>query len=86
MKTKEPKAHGAYYTTTYHTTEVHDFIVKEAKKYEADEFELFIAEQGWQDWMNDYTQEPEDKECLERELKVMTDIQRECFNEAHKIT
>lgn len=83
-KIVKPKAEGKFYNCTFHSTEVHEHLVNIAKKYKDNEFKLYIAEMGWEDWMNDYTEAKEDKECSEKELENIEAIQAECFNEAHE--
>lgn len=50
--------------------------------YSQDDFNLFKAEYGWEDWMNDYTEAGEDEEISERESKEIDAILEEGFNMA----
>ena len=59
-------------------------IIESAKQYEAHEFRLFLAEEGWQDWMNDYTTAPEDQEITEAEGNIIEIIQKKLFIEAQE--
>lgn len=46
--------------------------------YKENEFELYVAEAGWEDWMEDFV---ESDEPTERELERIKDIQREAWDE-----
>lgn len=66
--------------------ETRNRLLKSAKNYEDYELDLFIAETGWEDWMNDYLDEDIDDdeyisdETCERIDKILIEI----FNEAHE--
>ena len=62
-----------------------EHLINEARQYKPDEFELFCAELGWEDWMADYTSAAEGEVCSERELEVINSILKECFNEAQEM-
>lgn len=51
-----------------------------AGKYDEDQFDLFRAEYGWVDWMNDYTDAAEDEEISESEQDEINKILLEGFN------
>jgi len=46
-------------------------------------FELYKAEAGWEEWMNEYTEAPEGEECTEKEIKEITKKQFELWEEVH---
>ena len=58
-------------------------ILEAMKKYPEDQFELYKAEAGWQDWMNEYTEANEEDPASEREIKEIEKIQKELWNESH---
>ena len=43
------------------TNKTRDQITLSATKYYADQFELFLAEEGWQEWMEEYTNASEEE-------------------------
>lgn len=61
-------------------------IMAEMAKYQPDDFDLYNAEAGWQDWMNEYTTAEDGQECSDRECMNITDKQKELWKEAHKLT
>ncbi len=73
------------YKMTHLTTEVETEIIKQAKNYNEDQYDLFIAEQGWQDWMNDYTVAEEGKQCSESEIKEIEKEQLRLWKKAQNI-
>ena len=50
--------------------------------YSQDEFDLFKAEYGWVDWMNDYTDAEEDVEISESESREIDAVLEEGFKMA----
>jgi hypothetical protein len=58
-------------------------IKKEMQKYESEDFELYIAESGWESWMEEYTDSAEGEECSETELKEIENIQKLLWDEVH---
>lgn len=64
--------------------EIRESIIAAAKNYNTDEYNLFEAEYGWQEWMNDYTEASDDEECTEAEINAINRILADCFSEAHK--
>lgn len=64
--------------------ETRNSLIAEAKKYGADEFELFTAELGWQDWMNAYTEAEEGEEITEKEASEIDKDLKAIFKEAHE--
>lgn len=50
--------------------------------YSQDEFDLFKAEYGWVDWMNDYTDAEEDEEISETESREIDAVLEEGFKMA----
>lgn len=59
-------------------------LMEVARSYENDQLELFIAELGWEDWMNEYTDASDDEEITEAEAEAIDEELKEIFNEAHK--
>ena len=58
-------------------------IKKDMSRYSSEQFELYVSEAGWQDWMNEYT-EIEDGEIIsERELQEIETIQKDLWDEVH---
>ena len=64
--------------------ETRERLIAEAKKYNFDELELFQAELGWQDWMNDYTNAEDGEEITDAESNLIDDITRQAFFFAHQ--
>lgn len=58
-------------------------LIKEMKKYGADEFKLYCAEAGWEDWMNNHITSEEDTILSEQESKLLEKIQKELWEKAH---
>ena len=56
--------------------------IKNASKYV--DFELYKAEAGWQDWMEDFTEADDGEECSERELELIEEMQSLIWAEAHE--
>lgn len=52
-------------------------LQEQAKRYGESEKERFIDEVGWEDWMNDFTEDSED--MTENELRVIDDILTQIF-------
>ena len=57
-------------------------LISRAKKYS--EFELFSAELGWEDWMEDFTEAEEGEEFTEAEGMEIDGILKEIFRKAHE--
>ncbi len=53
-----------------------------AGNYEEDQFGLFKAEYGWEDWMNDYTDAAEDEEISEAESREIDEVLQQGFKMA----
>lgn len=66
----------------YITLSTREREIKNAATYE--DFELYKAETGWQDWMEDFTDADDGEECAEAELKVIEEMQRLIWAEAHE--
>lgn len=58
-------------------TEIREKLQNQAKNYEDDELQRFVAEVGWEDWMNDFTENSED--MTESELRAIDDILTQIF-------
>lgn len=52
-------------------------LQEQAKRYGENEEQRFIDEIGWEDWMNDFTEDSED--MTENELRVIDDILTQIF-------
>lgn len=63
--------------------EIKNKLLEEAKKYCYDNYRLFEAEIGWQDWMNEYTNAADGEEASESEIAEIHDELMEIFFEAH---
>lgn len=63
--------------------EIRNEIKAMMANYSKDDFELFCAEYGWADWMNDYTDAKEDEPITEREAKEIDDVLLEIWEEVH---
>ena len=64
--------------------DIKERLITEAKKYGADQLELFQAELGWEDWMNEFTEAADGEEITETESAEIDEITKEIFEEAHK--
>lgn len=65
------------------STEDKEKLLNSAKGYADDEFELFKAETGWEDWMNEFTDAEDGEPCSERELKEIDKVLLEVWNQTH---
>lgn len=64
-------------------TKIENKIKESMAKYNEEHFELYKAEAGWEDWMEEYTEAEDGEECTERELKEIEKIQEELWCEVH---
>jgi hypothetical protein len=58
-------------------------IKSQMAKYNANDFQLYCDEAGWQGWMQAYTNTPESDTCSETELRDIKCKQFELFCEVH---
>lgn len=58
-------------------------LLNVAKNYEEHELQLFIAETGWEDWMNEYTEAEDGEPISEWEAAEIDRILEGIFREAH---
>ena len=58
-------------------------LVNEAKEYNDEDYELYVCEIGWDDWMNDFTEVPECDPLTEEESHEINEVLREIFEYAH---
>lgn len=66
--------------------EVRHHLIEEAKKYDSSDIELYKAEIGWEDWMEDFT-DASDGECIsEAECTLIEKVLDEAFDMAHSKT
>lgn len=63
--------------------EIIKHLEKEAKKYNEKEYNLFVAEIGWEDWMEYYVEEED--YITEAEYEQIDKILLEAWNNIHKI-
>lgn len=66
--------------------EIVEKLIKEAKKYEAYDFNLFVAEIGWEDWMNEFTDAEDGDPISEKESEEIDKILKQIFESAHPNT
>ena len=59
-------------------------LMFEANKYSENEFQLFVDELGWEDWMNSFTDADEGEAISETECKEIDKILKEVFEKAHQ--
>lgn len=62
-----------------------EHIANASRGYAADEFELYRAEAGWEDWMENYTESAEGEPISESEARQIEAVQREGFKMSHSI-
>ena len=55
-------------------------ILNEMKNYNADQFELYKAQAGWQDWMNAYTDAADCEEFTAAESNKIETVQKELWS------
>lgn len=68
------------------TTELQNSITERAKSYTKNEYKLFEAEMGWEEWMEEFCtdEECEDGAFLsEKSTNRINKFLQECFDEAH---
>lgn len=58
-------------------------LLEVAKHYADDELELFIAETGWENWMNEYTEAEDGEPINDSECEEINKLLEDIFNEAH---
>ena len=58
-------------------------IKQEMAKYKPDELELYLAEAGWQEWMESYTEAKDGGIISETENKEIVQIQKKLWYEVH---
>lgn len=63
--------------------EIKNKLIEEAKEYEAYELDSFLAEIGWEDWMNGFTDAKEGDPISEEEGEEINKILKEIFKLAH---
>lgn len=60
--------------------EIINHLKQQARKYRFNEFNLFASEIGWEDWMNDYLDNPEEEQISESESEAIDKILREAWD------
>jgi hypothetical protein len=63
--------------------EIVNHCANEAKRYDADEYSRYLSEMGWEDWMNDFVIEDDDKVASEAEIRAIEKVQREGWELTH---
>ena len=72
---------------TYYNTGSIDFLsdadrkrlIESASRYDKDEFELYVSEAGWQDWLEDFVSEDEE-EPDEKEVETINIVLRQAWD------
>ena len=60
--------------------------MEDMKRYNADEFHRYVAEAGYESWMEEYTGIFEDSdEITEYEGKMIDEAQREMWEDVHNV-
>jgi len=64
-------------------------IVNQAKKYSDEEYNIFEAEMGWEDWMFEFcedfeTEDGEDEMISEQDSARINSFLQECWDEVHE--
>ena len=57
--------------------------MEDMRRYNEDDFHLYVCEAGWESWMEEYTEAEDGEECTEREIKAIENEQAEMWNQAH---
>ena len=58
-------------------------LMEDAEMYKNDELELYKAETGWQDWMENFTNAPEGEQFSQSEGELIDGILTEVFKFVH---
>lgn len=58
-------------------------LMEDAEMYKNDELELYKAETGWQDWMENFTNAPEGEQFSQSEGELIDGILTEVFEFVH---
>ena len=61
-------------------------IKKNMGRYTSEQFELYTAEAGWEEWMEEYTFAEDGEELSEEEIKEIERIQKDLWCEVHRVT
>ena len=59
-------------------------IKQEMAKYKPEQLELYLAEAGWQEWMEDYTEAEDGQPITESEHKEIDEILLNLWLEVHE--
>lgn len=65
--------------------ELLDYLSEIARNYAPDEAQLFICDQGWDDWMLDFVDDPDEEILTEQDRRAINDVLVDAFERAHKI-
>jgi hypothetical protein len=65
--------------------ELLEHLGEKAKRYDPDDAWLYIHEQGWDDWMADFVEDPEAEILTEQDSRAIRDVLADAFEHAHKI-
>jgi hypothetical protein len=58
-------------------------IKKEMRKYQPNEFKIYVDDVGWEDWMNEYTDAEDGEPINEDDNRKIEKIQKELWDEVH---
>lgn len=58
-------------------------LVRSAGMYDDNEFNCFVAETGWESWMEDFTESADGEEISEYEAEMIDDVLNQAWKEAH---
>ena len=56
-------------------------IKEQMKKYNENEFEQYLSDAGWQEWMKEYTEAEDGEEPTEAELNAIEEEQKRLWEE-----
>ena len=60
---------------------IEEQIKKDMSSYMADEFKIYMADAGWEYWMNEYTDAEDGEPCTEVELREIEKMQQKLWDE-----
>jgi hypothetical protein len=57
--------------------------MEDMRRYNADDFDRYVCEAGWESWMEEYTDSKDGEECIEQEIKAIENEQAEMWQQVH---
>lgn len=60
-------------------------LLDQAKKYSENEYDLFVVELGWEDWMEEFTEAEDGECCSERECEIIEEILKQAWKQTHTL-